>query len=147
MSKHATRLAFSFYRMRSAGVLAMFLDCPAAVGKWPYGHIEGASTTDQPLGIDIVREAIQKESLQMTFAIHSSRTSADYGGQRVSIPEAVSDVSIMLPESFRKKVLLEIDDLCNYQRGLTCRANGGEAMNQMWADNPTDRSAIIDRRK
>ena len=145
MESHATRLAFSFYRMRSAGIVAMFWDCPDALGKWPYGHVEGASTTDQPLGLDIIRDGMQKSHLEITFAIHSLRTSADYGGQPVSIPEAISDVSIELPNAFRMQVLRELDDLCNYQRGLSGQGNGGDAMRQMWADNPTDRSAILAR--
>jgi hypothetical protein len=143
-SQHPTRLAFSFYKMRTAGIAALFWDCPNAVGKWQYGHVEGASTTDQPMGLEILRDAMNKQNLTITFAVHSNRMTGDFGGQQVSIPEAVGDWEIELPEAFRKQVLQEIEDIQKYHKTLN-QVSSKEAMNQMWADNPVERTAILPR--
>lgn len=142
VSSRLTRLAFAFYRMRKAGIISTFWDCPDTAGRWPYGHVEGASSADQPLGVEIIRDAMRKDRLQITFAVNSASTS-NFG----TLPLAVSDIDCELPEAFRKSVLEELDALCIYQRGLSGRENGNDAMQQMWAENPPDRSAIIERPK
>lgn len=143
MAKSPIRIAFSFCKMPSGGVLAIFVESPVMKK-----HLRN-SFLEEVLGLDYedqkqrIRNAFKKDKLDIVLADGHGGT-ATIDGSFASVDPIYAEYDIVFPMQKDLRDLLgkKFEDLLSYHHSLRSR-DYNKSANELWRMIPENKSPII----